>query len=44
MRFRLKNVLVVTALVIFLPLIFLSLYNERGEWFYEFMALISEVQ
>lgn len=35
MRFRLKNVLLVTGIFIFAPLVFLSFYNERGHREYE---------
>ena len=32
MRFKLKNVLVITAIFLFIPFIFLSFYNERGQY------------
>ena len=35
MRFKLKNVLVVTAVLLFVPFIFLSLYNERGQYLFK---------
>ncbi|KAL8576437.1 hypothetical protein ACOMHN_049004 [Nucella lapillus] len=35
MRFRLKNVLIATTILLFVPFIFISLYNERGHREYE---------